>query len=413
MQHKFVLTAGDDDSILAGKLYVHKHPECIHLSAGRKFKDLEEGSEVIFIRPWIHPRELIDPARYGKYKLTLFHSVGSLAWEYRHELEQVGITCLWLDQDESFCKHVWTHLYGHTDYPLIVSYVHDYMKWELKMDESIDIHYGLSIVPAKFSQEASAIYVKFIEGDKASMQRLSLDGVLIREYVDHILNVLGKELIFSTQFDDLNILAANCPLATSHFFANYPLYCDNDLSMVFFMDVKNNAVRHTVYRISPELVMSDVVAAHGGRGNQGVASFTAPKLAIGKSSECVVTSIDYNELFEPVESPDCIRQYIQLNYLLNHSDIASVKYRGKRAMLANTPYLTRINMFSNIRRLDEEIGVTVCMQSDQRYRIAVINLDGTDPGPEYGELFGNYRIRTNEGIVEGLESESLVPDLFK
>ena len=128
----FVLTANDDDSILAGKLFIHKHGNCTHLSANRKSRDLPDSSDLFFIRPYLKVGSFVGTYGYSnKFNVTIMHYVDSELYEQRDELTKNGCKCIWIDPEESFSTHMWEYLHGNKEFPDVVRYTHDYMKWEL------------------------------------------------------------------------------------------------------------------------------------------------------------------------------------------------------------------------------------------------------------------------------------------
>lgn len=410
---RFILTAQDDDSVLAGKLFVHHDPECVHLSASRRFNTLPEDADIIFIRPWIKYTDLLSHERYGGYRLTVFHTEGSSFHVHEKELTDAGITCIWISQETSFSKAVWEYLHHTTEYPLVVNWVHDYMKWELKLDESIPFHYGLAIIDAKYSKPISDLYVGLIDGDVKQLYKIVHTGEQIRQYVDVAHAVLAKELIYSSYIGKYSVLVANCPKANSSFFAQHGTYGDYDFCIALHLDFRSNKIRHTLYRINPELSMLDIAKPYGGGGTSGVGSITTEGSLVADYGESPWNeNINYTALLDSEEAPDCVKQYAESFFRITPTEIGSVIIDGVQALIANSPYLPMANPFKHITVLNETLGILVCLQGNHNLRVAYRNLDGTDPGPQYGIKVGPYRIQTNLPQIDGLQGLDFPGNLF-
>lgn len=409
---KFVLSAGDDDSILAAKVFVAANPGCVHLSSGRKSRDLPKGSELVFVRPYLGLLDFIGTNGYCKdFKVTLYQYENTELFEERGRLAEAGCACHWIDNNSSFCTTMWEVLHGNMEYPDIVKFTHDYMKWELQFEESVYLHYGMSIQPSRFTAESTEYYLKLISGDEALMNRVLQDGTDIRLYVDHTYHLLAQELIFESELGEYSVLCANAPGVNSFFFMQRPNATDYDMAMSFSLDCSNGNVRHTLFRINPEVSVQPVAKSLGGNGNPGVAGFVSKELEVKFTRSAIADGYDYSQLFGPEELSDAVRRFIHLNFIVKRYNVQSAMYKGKRAFVANTPYLARENIFGNINRYDEELGVSFCMTANHNYRVAVINIDGSDPGEVYGTKVGNYRISVVP-FIEGLESENVNSEAF-
>ena len=94
-------------------------------------------------------------------------------------------------------------------------------------------------------------------------------------------------------------------------------------------------------------------------------------------------------------------EYIHHHISLRNQNVVACTYNGKPALIANTPYLTELLRYCSEASdmYKETLGVTFCLQADRSYRVAVCTMNGRDPGPEYGELYGRYRIAIYPELV--------------
>lgn len=390
---RFVLTANDNDSILAGKIFIRKNPSTVHLAAGRKGSELPFTSILVFVRPYLNIKAFLGDYGYcANYKVIIFHYKDSELYNDRELLENAGCECIWVEPEDALCTAMWSYLYNNKEYPAIVKFTKDYMKWELLHSESMLINYGLSIIPNKLTQDVTELYLQLLNGSAGMLDRLIVDGANIMDYLEDVWKFLAKELVFTTDLHEFSILAANIPGVNSRFFIYYNYVTDYDLNMIFHTTV-DQTVRHTLYRTNPEIDVGLLARAFDGNGSHTVGSFVGNELAVicerGPLVEC-----DYNLLLGSKELLESVVQYIRLNIWVKPYEARSGHYRGLKAYIANTPYLTHTNMFSLLTpSFGETFGVLWCMQANGMYRITCVNLDDTDPGESFGTLYGGkYRI---------------------
>lgn len=413
MSDKFVLSANDQDSILASKVLISKHPDCTHLSAGRRSIDLPEGSDLIFIRPYLSHKVFVGDNGYAKrYNVTILQYAGSGLQDHEDGLTKSGCKCIFIDHNDSFCKFVWHWMYNNSDYPDIILHVHDYMKWELEYPDSKYVHYGLTLLEPARVKEITDRYLAMLADNKA-LDPVIGDGKAIRDYLDEMEDFYRNELVFTAKLGEHNTLCANLPQANSMFFQTCEPYLNYDLGLIFSMNCNSGDVWHSVYRIDPDIDINDLCAVYGGNAppNSGVGGFSSKCLeTVGNSG--TVKQHNYQELYDlEDEANQPVMRYTEAKHTIMWMAALSTVYKGRKALIANSPFLTKHNPFTNVRHYGEEIGVLFCLRSDQTFRIAVINLDGTDPGEEFGERVGNYRLSFS-GVIEHLDSNTIKKDVF-
>lgn len=381
----------DDDAVLAAKVFIHKHPNSVHLSASRKARDIPKGEPIIFIKPY--GDTILE--YLGRNPVTLLQYEQTELYSKKDILTEKGCVCHWLDHNESCCTYMWSLCHDNFEYPDVIRFTHDYVKWELRYEDSIMFHYGMSIVPRKLTTETTSLYLQLIDGDESLLRHILRDGEHIRRYVDHTQEQLYKELTFSSSLSKYSTICANIQGVNSFFFEQHPCVTDYDLAISFGISCSNASIRHTLFRLNPNMDVKTVAKGYGGDGHPGVAGFvsTQLELAYTKHQGSPVEVSELVDLLGPEEQLDCVRLFIRLNYLVHPYQAKSAWYNGKRALVANTPYLTREFLFSQVTKYDEELCVSFCMNGQGLYRVAVTTIVGTDPGEEYGELIGeSYRV---------------------
>lgn len=389
---RFVLSSMDDDSILASKIIIHMHRDCSHLSANRSKMNLDMYSDLTFIRPYFKTSMLTASYGYGaNHKCTLIDFSNSEHYQHKDLLEKAGVECIWVDPKSSLSEAVWAYTYYGELVPEIVRLTRDYIKWELKIDDSLLVHYGLSIIDARLTAPVTEMYMALLDGDEEAMGKLVTDGTEIYQFMNEHNKELSKEIVFTGTLDDHNVLCANISRCNSLFFSDRLDLDANIAAVLMIMDVVRRKVRHTLFRIDDESSMYEIAKAHGGGGQEGSAGFVEP-------NGCVIPSfsetpaIDYNILLGDPAVPNSVRRYVAINQQVRKFDTLSTVYMGRKVLIANTPYLTREFMFGECIVWKEDLFVTYCLRADGRYRVTISRNDLGDPGDEYGKKFGVYRI---------------------
>ena len=401
-----IASAKDSDSVLAAKLMLaHYNRAGAHVFADRKSDSLKRGSSIVFIRPYMKPDVFIN--RYCKdFHVTLFQYKSSEYFKYADKLKELGVACHFADDEESLSTYMWEHLHQNTDYPAVVSYVHDYMKWELNIQESTLFNYGIQVLPTPFTRESTDTYLKLIDGDVATMDRILKDGESIYNRIQELYTLLAKEQVFETTLDGIPVVAINAPRVESTVFAQYLNVGSSELGVTYHSAFPYRKTMYRVYALSDQANAGAVCSAHKGGGMKGVGGFRESSYVLDTlPSRPITAELDYEVLVGQGSSrglSDAVIKYETIHYPPQHFNVLSASYLGHNVLIYNTPFITNIGMWEYVRPFKEKVGVTYCERADGTVRMVSINFDDTDPGDEFGELLGNsnYRIKIISSLVE-------------
>ncbi len=416
----FVLTANDDDSILAGKILISMGRAADggvvpHRSPGYGNDDINPGARVFFIRPYLKIAAFTGMDGYAyKNNCILFDFDNSELYEHAGELREAGVECHWVDSKSTLSEYVWGYQHPDTDPPKIVKWTRDYMKWELNYPESSYLHLCLSILGNRRLPNISQLYTRLLGEDDDDLSNMLRDGQDIQEHITAYYKALSDELVFCGTIGEHKCLVANASGVSSLFFSdNRSDYTAYDLMVIFHHDFSRNNVRHTLYQIDPELSMRDIAKAFGnGGGHDGVAGFTSGILQVVPEF-CKLDKVDYNNILGPSELPEHIISYIDNVLCIARYGAKAMVYEGIECLVANTPHLTHMPIFKHVMATREHVGLTICMRRDGSYRVAATSLDKgvMDPGERFGELVGPYRIsiKTAEELQASLGGKVVIP----
>lgn len=416
----YVLTANDDDSILAGKILIsmnaHTHDiEQPHRAPGSSNNDIEPGAKVMFIRPYLKPGAFLGHNGYAKTNnCVLFEFDTAEIYTHASELSEAGVECHWVSPKTTLSEYVWEYQHPGITPPKVVLWVRDYMKWELKYPESTFLHYALSILRNKRSVENSNMYARLLAADEDTLVRLLRDGEDIQLFVSEYYATLAKELIFDAYLGVHSGLAANAPGVNSTFFSdNRPDHTAYEFAATFSHDLSRNNIKHTLFQIDPELSMRTMAAKYGdGGGHVGVAGFVSGVMQIHPEFSPIEFDA-YMDMIGTADLPDHIVTYVNNVLCVKGWAAKSMLYDGIECIVSNTPHLTQMPLFGNVRAVREQIGLTVCLRADGMFRVAATSIasHGSDVGERFGKKYGPYRIQimTRIELMEKFNGIAILP----
>lgn len=388
-----ILTARDDDSILAGKIVLCHYPHddhTFHGSVSRK-GTLNSGAEVFLVRPYFKEESLRN-GYWDMYKCTVLDYKTSAMYAFRDELVKKGVKCYWVDEGTTLSEYIWKEFYPNDPVPEIITLTKDYMQWNHIDSKTLGLHYGLATLGNPFSKQSTNLYCRMLKGNYELLEHFIQIGTKINVHVEKYENILAKELVTYGKLDGLIALVANATNINSLLFTrNLKDLSSIDVCVAYHINLFDNSIRHSVYRVNPDIDVGALCTKYGGGGNKGAGGFVSQQLEITDIEKREVPVDIYENLLELSSDNIVTEVFMNNTYGLKTWDLKVGTYIGRPAILTNHVHPINVIGFNKMIYLEDPLLVMFAHRADGKVRVLTYSPD-IATGCSYGTRVGAFGV---------------------
>lgn len=239
-------------------------------------KEVEKGERVIIVDFSFNPEKM--------YQLRLVTDVTNITWIDHHETakaynygtELAGLRDFSTECKISGCELTWKYFFPETDVPFAVELIGDYDTWTFKYgDNTSTFQLGMrASITDPSSLEGATLWENVFKGQY--LDRITLDGIAIRNFRDQFCSGYRKSFGFETSFEGYNCYALNLHHLGSQSFANENE--SHDLVIAFAWD----GSIWTVSMYSETVDVGKIAVKYNGGGHKKAAGFVCKELPFKK-----------------------------------------------------------------------------------------------------------------------------------